>query len=67
MAKTHEDLNPAAIQRQVQALTFELLTIRKAAARQKFPVARTSKRAIPDEPVAAPLTATWSTWAVLGV
>ncbi len=51
MAKTYNDLNPAAIQRQIQALTAELLTltIAKSAARQKPTIAKTSKRAIPDE------------------
>ena len=51
MAKTYKDLNPAAIQRQIQALTAELLTltIAKSAARQKPTIAKTSKRAIPDE------------------
>lgn len=50
-AKTYEDLNPAAIQRKIQALTAELLTltISKAAARQKPTVAKTSKRAFSDE------------------
>jgi hypothetical protein len=51
MAKTYEDLNPAAIQRKIQALATELLTltISKAAARQKPTVAKTPKRAFPDE------------------
>lgn len=51
ISKTYKDLNPAAIQRQNQALTSELLTltIAKSAARQKPSIAKISKRAIPDE------------------
>ena len=51
MAKTYEDLNPAAIHRKIQALTSELLTltVSKAAARQKPAVAKAAKRAFPDE------------------
>ncbi|MGI8697634.1 MAG: integrase catalytic domain-containing protein [Mycobacteriales bacterium] len=44
MTDTYDELNPAAIQRQVQALTGELLTLTtsKAAARTKAPVATAS-------------------------
>ncbi len=51
MARTYEELNPAAIQRKIQALTSQLLTltISKAAARQKPAVTNASRRAIPGE------------------
>ena len=47
MADTMAGLNPAAIQRQIQALTAELLTLTtsKAAARQKPPIQTTTTRA----------------------
>jgi hypothetical protein len=51
MNDTLEDLNPAAIQRQIQALTSQLLTLTtsKAAARNKPPVQAVSTRASTDE------------------
>jgi hypothetical protein len=51
MKDTLDGLNPAAIQRQVQALSSELLTLTtsKAAARNKPPVQRSSTRASVDE------------------
>ena len=47
MTDTYDELNPAAIQRQVQALTAELLTLTtsKAAAYGKPPVPTTPPRA----------------------
>jgi len=48
---TLEDLNPAAIQRQIQALTSQLLTLTtsKAVARRKPPIQTPSSRASTDE------------------
>ena len=51
LADTHGALNPAAIQRQIQALTTELLTLTtsKASARSKPPVQAVSTRASAHE------------------
>lgn len=57
LAKTYVTLNPAAIQRQIQALTAELLavTTAKASAPGKPAVSAPATRAIPGE---APKTRT---------
>lgn len=51
LTKTYKDLNPAAIQRQIQALTSELLTLTtsKSAAAKKPTLDNTPKRALSDE------------------
>jgi transposase InsO family protein len=51
LADTHDGLNPAAIQRQIQALTSELLTLTtsKAAPKTKAPVAVPTTRASTNE------------------
>ena len=51
LADTHASINPAAIQRQIQALTTELLTITtsKAGPRTKAPVTTPATRASVDE------------------
>jgi hypothetical protein len=52
LADTHTAINPAAMQRQIQALTSELLTLTtsKAAPKNKTPVAAPATRAPSDEP-----------------
>jgi len=51
LADTYRDLNPAAIQRQIQALTNELLTVTttKAGARQRPAATAVSSRASAGE------------------
>ena len=51
LARAYEALNPAAVQRQIQALTAELLTVTtaKATARNRPAVNAPSTRAIPGE------------------
>jgi hypothetical protein len=51
LTKTYKDLNPAAIQRQIQALTAELLTLTtaKSAAARKPPATAASTRAFSAE------------------
>lgn len=59
LADTYEDLNPAAIQRKIQALTAELLTLTttKSAAAQKPSVGTRHKRAFPGEATKTPTRA----------
>jgi transposase len=56
LADTHDGLNPAAIQRQIQAHTSELLTLTtsKAAPKTKAPVAAPTTRASTNEPPVPP-------------
>jgi len=51
IAETYRSLNPAAVQRQIQALTAELLTVTtaKASRRNKPVVTAPVTRAIPGE------------------
>ena len=51
LADTHASINPAAVQRRIQALTAELLnlTTTKAAPKTKAPIAAPSMRASSDE------------------
>ena len=51
LADTHASINPAAVQRRIQALTAELLTLTttKAAPKTKAPIAAPSMRASSDE------------------
>jgi len=51
LADTHTSINPAAVQRQIQALTSELLTITtsKAAPKTKAPLGPAPTRASSDE------------------